>query len=108
MPSGIFVTAVAVSVPALVVIVAPLGLLMLIEYVLPAQVPALKLTAGVAHGVVQSAGATIVIDDVQPPVTVAVTVTLTPVGAVTVLPLTLALAGDTVMVAPDVKLIAAE
>ena len=61
-----------------------------------------------AHGVAQSAGATIVIDVVQPPGTVAVTVTLTPVGAVTVLPDTEALAGDTVMVAPDVKLIAAE
>ena len=52
-PIDIPVIAVAPTVPVLAVIVAPFGLLIWMIYILPVQMPILKLAAGVAHGVVQ-------------------------------------------------------
>jgi len=89
-PNGMPVIAVAPTVPALAVTTAPFGLLILMLYVVPLQIPALKLTPGVAHAVLQSAGwFTIMLVLHEPVVLVAVIVTLLPIGIlIIVLPLT--------------------
>ena len=91
-PSGMPVIAVAPTVmPAdgVTVIAALLGLAILMLYVPPLQTPALKLTAGVTHEVLQSAGLVTVIEVLHVPVAlVAVIVTLLPIGIlIIVLPL---------------------
>lgn len=70
----------------------------------PLHIPALKLTPGVAHGALQSAGLVMVTDVLHPPVALAaVMVTLLVIGIlIIVLPLTVP--ADVVMTAPALAL----
>ena len=87
-PIAMPVMAVAPTVPAVAVMVAPAGLVKLMLYVVPLQIPAENEAAGVAHGVVQSAGLVTFTTEVHAP-DVAVRVTLVPMAIpVTVVPLT--------------------
>ena len=89
-------------------IVAPFGLDTLMLYVVPLQIPALKLAPAPAHCVVQSTGCATVTDVLQPPVALVAVITTLVVLLVTVtmLPLTVAPAPDTVTVAPALMLMA--
>jgi hypothetical protein len=94
---------VAVTVPVEAVMVALFGFDILMLYVLPLQMPALKLAGGDAHGVVQSAGLVTIAEVTQAPL-VAVIVTLVPtVIPVTVLPLTVPVLAVTVAPALALK-----
>jgi hypothetical protein len=85
-PVGIPVIAVVVIVPKEEVIIAPLGLLILILYVSPLQIPALNDANGDPQGVEQSNGEFTLIEVEHNP-SIAVNITVVPIGIlITVFP----------------------